>query len=92
MLRQISFLFALLIVGGAPALAIAGPVTGPDGVLRYPLGERTPPTLRCKPLFVCDLVLEPASRSSMLPSATPFAGSSRQPRVVASDNATRRTF
>ena len=59
MLRQISFLFALLVVGGAPALAVAGPVTGPDGVLRYPFGERTPPTLRCKPLFVCDLVLEP---------------------------------
>lgn len=59
MLRQISVLFALLVFAFFPAVAAARPITGPDGVLRYPLGERTPPTLRCKPLFVCDLVLEP---------------------------------
>jgi len=59
MLRQISILFALLAFAFTPAFAIAGPITGPDGVLRYPFGERTPPTLQCKPLFVCDLVLEP---------------------------------
>jgi P-type conjugative transfer protein TrbG len=59
MLRQISLLFALLTCALVPAVAHAGPIAGPDGVLRYPFGERTPPTLRCKPLFVCDLVLEP---------------------------------
>ncbi len=58
MLRQIS-IFALLTCALVPAVADAGPIAGPDGVLRYPFGERTPPTLRCKPLFVCDLVLEP---------------------------------
>ncbi|MGA7094922.1 MAG: P-type conjugative transfer protein TrbG [Candidatus Cybelea sp.] len=58
MLRQIA-LFAFLGCALVPAVAGAGPIAGPDGVLRYPFGERTPPTLRCKPLFVCDLVLEP---------------------------------
>jgi type IV secretion system protein VirB9 len=58
MLRHIS-LFVAFLAALWPAVALAGPVTGPDGVLRYPLGARTPPTLRCKPLFVCDLVLEP---------------------------------
>ena len=56
MLRQ---MFVVFLAALWPAVAAAGPVTAPDGVLRYPLGERTPPTLRCKPLFVCDLVLEP---------------------------------
>jgi P-type conjugative transfer protein TrbG len=59
MLRQISLLFAFFAFALLPAVAVARPITGPDGVLRYPLDERTPPTLRCKPLFVCDLVLEP---------------------------------
>jgi len=58
MLRQIT-IFAFLACALVPAVARAGPIAGPDGVLRYPFGERTPPTLRCKPLFVCDLVLEP---------------------------------
>jgi type IV secretion system protein TrbG len=58
MLRQIT-IFAFLACALAPAVADAGPIAGPDGVLLYPFGERTPPTLRCKPLFVCDLVLEP---------------------------------
>lgn len=59
MLRQISVLSALLVCALVPSVAAAWPITGPDGVLRYPFGERTPPTLQCKPLFVCDLVLEP---------------------------------
>ncbi|MBV9719214.1 MAG: P-type conjugative transfer protein TrbG [Candidatus Eremiobacteraeota bacterium] len=58
MLRQIT-IFAFLACALVPAVAGAGAIAGPDGVLRYPFGERTPPTLRCKPLFVCDLVLEP---------------------------------
>jgi P-type conjugative transfer protein TrbG len=58
MLRQIS-IFAFLACALLPVGAGAGTIAGPDGVLRYPFGERTPPTLRCKPLFVCDLVLEP---------------------------------
>jgi type IV secretion system protein VirB9 len=41
-----------------PAAALAGSIVGADGVLRYPYGERTPPTLICAPLFVCDLALE----------------------------------
>jgi type IV secretion system protein VirB9 len=59
MLRQISLLFAFFAFVLSPSIASAGPISGPDGVLRYPFGERTPPTLRCMPLFVCDLVLEP---------------------------------
>jgi P-type conjugative transfer protein TrbG len=59
MLRQISFLLALFVIASLPAMGAAGPIAGPDGVLRYPFGQRTPPTLHCKPLFVCDLVLEP---------------------------------
>jgi type IV secretion system protein TrbG len=58
-MRQISLLLALLTFTLLPIVATAGPIAGPDGVLRYPYGQRTPPTLRCKPLFVCDLVLEP---------------------------------
>jgi P-type conjugative transfer protein TrbG len=58
MLRQ-TRIFAFLAGALLPVGAGAGPIAGPDGVLRYPFGERTPPTLRCKPLFVCDLVLEP---------------------------------
>jgi P-type conjugative transfer protein TrbG len=56
--RQIILLFAFLAFAVCPAAGSAAPVTGPDGVLRYPFGERTPPTLRCMPLSVCDLVLE----------------------------------
>ena len=59
MLRQTRFLFAFLACAMWPAAGAAAPVAGPDGVLRYPFGERTPPTLRCIPLSVCDLVLEP---------------------------------
>src|SRR6202049_2337473 len=59
MLRQTRFLFAFLACAMCPAAGGAAPVPGPDGVLRYPFGERTPPTLRCIPLSVCDLVLEP---------------------------------
>ncbi|HEY1656026.1 MAG TPA: P-type conjugative transfer protein TrbG [Candidatus Tumulicola sp.] len=58
MLRQISLL-AVFCAALCPAVSVAGSVSGPDGVLRYPFGQHTPPTLRCKPLFVCDLVLEP---------------------------------
>ena len=59
MLRQISLVFALLAFAMCSAAGGAAAVTGPDGVLRYPFGEGTPPTLRCVPLSVCDLVLEP---------------------------------
>ena len=59
MLRQTRFLFAFLACAMCPAAGGAAPVAGPDGVLRYPFGERTPPPLRCIPLSVCDLVLEP---------------------------------
>jgi len=59
MLRQISVLFAFFLFGVSPALANSIPIVGPDGVLRYPFDARTPPMLRCVPLFVCDLVLEP---------------------------------
>jgi len=59
MLRVIGALLALFFFAPLPAAASAGPVDGPDGVLRFPFGQRIPPMLRCKPLFVCDLVLEP---------------------------------
>ncbi len=58
MLRLIQSFFVL---GFAlcPIVVVAAPVVGTDGVLRYVYGERTPPTLACAPLFVCDLALEP---------------------------------
>src|ERR1700676_3939260 len=59
MLRKTSLLFTFLAFAMWPMTCGAAAVTGPDGVLRYPFGERTPPTLRCMPLSVCDLVLEP---------------------------------
>lgn len=59
MLRQIILLFALLACSLSPAFAGTLPIVGPDGVWRYPFGQRTTPTLQCMPLFVCDLVLEP---------------------------------
>jgi P-type conjugative transfer protein TrbG len=59
MLRTISLVFSLFVVAVSPVLAGAAGIVGPDGVLRYPFGGRTPPTLRCIPLYVCDLVLEP---------------------------------
>ena len=37
MLRQISLLFAFFAFALLPAVAVARPITGPDGVLRYPL-------------------------------------------------------
>jgi P-type conjugative transfer protein TrbG len=69
MLRQIT-IFAFLAC--APVMAVAGPgqIAGPDGVLRYPFGERTPPTLRCKPLFVCDLVLGDSVRWLIAPASS----------------------
>jgi len=50
---------SVLVCAVGAARAGAGPVTGADGVLRFAFGERNVPTLRCAPLFVCDLVLEP---------------------------------
>lgn len=50
MLRQISVLFALLAFLLLPAIAAARPITGPDGVLRYPLRscfEGFTPALLC---------------------------------------------
>lgn len=57
MLKTGSFVLALLTIPVAANAAIIGP----DGVLRYPLGDQMP-ALRCKPLFVCDLVLEPGEQ------------------------------
>jgi type IV secretion system protein TrbG len=59
MQRLTIVLFVLLALVMWPAASRSGPVVGPDGVVRYGYGDRTPPTLRCMPLFVCDLVLEP---------------------------------
>lgn len=58
-MRRPILLSALFAFALWPAVGNAGPMVGPEGILRYPYGERTPPTLRCMPLFVCDLVLEP---------------------------------
>ena len=58
MLRLIVVLAALF-AASLPCPILAGPVVGADGVLRFPYGERNPPTLHCAPLFVCDVVLEP---------------------------------
>jgi len=58
MLRLIQSFFVLGFVL-CPVVIVAAPVVGTDGVLRYVYSERTPPTLSCTPLFVCDLALEP---------------------------------
>jgi len=46
-------------VSPAPALArTPRAVQAPDGSIRYPYGGRFEPTLVCRPLFVCDVILE----------------------------------
>jgi hypothetical protein len=42
--------------------ASAGPVKGADGMLRFPFGDTTPPSLSCAPLYVCDITLQPGER------------------------------
>jgi type IV secretion system protein VirB9 len=36
-----------------------GPVRTADGSIRYPYGGRTQPSMTCRPLFICDVTLEP---------------------------------
>ena len=61
MWRPISLVLAAALAV-CPVIGAAAPVSGGDGVLRYSFGERTPPTLACAPLFVCDLALESGER------------------------------
>lgn len=60
MKRFVSTLLAAAAIAAAPLAALAAdPVNGPDGVLRFPFGDATPPTVNCAPFFVCDVMLEP---------------------------------
>jgi P-type conjugative transfer protein TrbG len=59
MKRFVSTLLAAAALAAAPLAAFAaGPVNGPDGVLRFPFGDATSPTVNCAPFFVCDVILE----------------------------------
>lgn len=59
MKRFLSLILAAAAIAAAPLAAFANPVTGADGVLRFPFGDTTPPTINCAPFFVCDITLEP---------------------------------
>jgi type IV secretion system protein VirB9 len=41
-----------------PSSEAMGPVSAPDGSLRYVFGGGTEPLLTCRPLYVCDVILE----------------------------------
>jgi P-type conjugative transfer protein TrbG len=59
MKRLVSTLVALLALTAAPFTALAHPIQGPDGVLRFPFGDKEAPAVFCAPLYVCDIILEP---------------------------------
>jgi type IV secretion system protein TrbG len=59
MKRCIATIAALLALAAAPLAAFAHPITGPDGVLRFPFGAKEAPAVFCAPLYVCDIILEP---------------------------------
>jgi type IV secretion system protein TrbG len=60
MKRFISALLAAAALAAAPLAAFAAnPVTGADGILRFPFGDASNPTINCTPFFVCDITLEP---------------------------------
>lgn len=59
MKRYLSILAAAAAFVAAPLSALAHPVMGNDGVLRFPFEDRVAPALFCRPLYVCDIVLEP---------------------------------
>lgn len=52
-------LIALGNLAALPAQAAATPARiGPDGSLHYEYGGRNEPTVRCRPLYICDVVLQ----------------------------------
>ena len=58
----IAVTLALSLTRLAPDIALAqrsyiGPITAPDGSVRYPYG-RGQPTLTCRPLYICDVELQ----------------------------------
>ncbi len=59
MKRLFSMFIAAAAIAVLPLAAAAHPVLGDDGVLRFPFADREAPALFCRPLYVCDLVLEP---------------------------------
>jgi len=60
MKKFVSMILAAAAIATAPLAAFAAnPVTGADGVLRFPFGDTTPPTINCAPFYVCDITLEP---------------------------------
>lgn len=57
--RYLAIAAAAAAIAVAPLTALAHPILGPDGVLRFPFEDRVAPALFCRPLYVCDIVLEP---------------------------------
>lgn len=64
-------LLAFVLALATFATALASPVMGPDGVLRYHVGGR-PPIVRCPVNMLCDIALVRTDRIS--PSRPPVAG------------------
>jgi type IV secretion system protein TrbG len=64
MMKILQIITALLLISwmdsgvAFAARSDSGAVLAPDGSLRYPYGK-TQPTLRCRPLYVCDIALQP---------------------------------
>jgi type IV secretion system protein VirB9 len=48
----------MALVFSAGAAAVASPRIASDGTLQYEFGSKPQPTVACRPLFVCDVVLE----------------------------------
>jgi type IV secretion system protein TrbG len=59
MKRYLSMLVATAAFAVTPFIATAHPVITDDGVLRFPFADREAPAIFCRPLYVCDIVLQP---------------------------------
>jgi type IV secretion system protein VirB9 len=59
MKRYLSILLAAAALAAAAPAAFAHPITGADGVLRFPFGVKEAPAVFCAPLYVCDITLQP---------------------------------
>ncbi len=57
----VAFLSCSLLVSTTFVAAASSnaPIVGADGTLRYRYGSRQQPTLSCRPLYICDVELEP---------------------------------
>ena len=59
MKRFLATLAAASALAVTPLTALAHPVIGDDGVLRFPFADREAPAIFCRTLYVCDIILQP---------------------------------